>query len=176
MFKARSKRVTQERLKSLLYYDPLTGFFMWKRSGTGRKSLSNPGNKRLFVNGKTYLSIGVDGRLYSAHHLAWLYVHGCLPKALDHIDGNGINNAIKNLREADHSVNAKNQRLFSNNSSGFAGVYWMKANEKWHARICVNRKSIHLGFFNNKADAVKVRIEAEIYHGFHSNHGTERPL
>jgi len=34
-----------------------------------------------------------------------------------------------------------------------------------------NGKIIHLGYFANKIDAVKVRKDAEFKYGYHKNHG-----
>jgi hypothetical protein len=33
------------------------------------------------------------------------------------------------------------------------GVYWNKNEAKWHARLEVNGKQLHLGFFENIEDA-----------------------
>ena len=49
----------------------------------------------------------------------------------------------------------------SDNTSGFTGVYWLKNNRTWEARINVNKESIGLGYYKNKKDAIKARKEAE---------------
>ncbi len=83
------------------------------------------------------------------------------PKEIDHIDGNGLNNKWSNLRSVSHSINAKNQKKHKNNTSGNSGVTFRKDSNKWRARIMVNDKSISLGTFLKKEDALSARIEAE---------------
>jgi len=56
----------------------------------------------------------------------------------------------------------KKNMLRGNNTSGYTGVNWQKQDGKWTAEIMVNNKSIFLGVFNKKADAVKARKAAEI--------------
>ena len=48
------------------------------------------------------------------------------------------------------------------NTSGCVGVYWNTQRNKWYAQITVNKKTISLGYFYNKADAIKARKDAEI--------------
>jgi hypothetical protein len=61
--------------------------------------------------------------------------------------------------------------MAKNNSSGYTGVYWYRATEKWGATIKFNHKSLHLGFFIDISDAISARKAAEIQYGFHPNHG-----
>lgn len=72
-----------------------------------------------------------------------------------------VDNRKCNLRYATDSQNAMNRHINSNNTSGVKGVGWKKENQKWCAYICKNNKQIHLGYFNNFEDAVKVRKQAE---------------
>ena len=39
------------------------------------------------------------------------------------------------------------------------GFYWNKNTNKWRADICINGKSIHLGSFLNKDDAINIRVQ-----------------
>ena len=136
--------LTQERLKELLSYDPETGEFRWLVSkGTAVKG-SVAGSR----NSDGYICIQVAGRSYRAHRLAWLYVCGVWPiKDLDHIDRDRTNNLIENLREATRTENNCNVGLQSNNTTGFKGVSFHKANVKYLARANLNGKSIYLGLF-----------------------------
>ena len=142
-----SKILTAERLRDLLHYDPETGVFTWR---IGASKRVRAGDIAGFVNGTGYWLIGVDGRKYRAHRLAWLWVYGAWPsKDLDHIDGCRNNNRIFNLREATISENRQNQReaRSNNKSSGFLGVTHHKQSNAWMARIVINGKTIHLGLF-----------------------------
>lgn len=86
-----------------------------------------------------------------------------MPKepCIDHISGNGLDNTRKNLRPATVSENLRNRGKQSNNTSGVAGVGWIKRVSKWEAHIKVAGKKIHLGGFQEFSDAVKARRNAE---------------
>lgn len=48
-----------------------------------------------------------------------------------------------------------------NNSSGCKGVSWNKERQKWEAYLGLHGKTIRLGYFDDLADAIAVRKEAE---------------
>lgn len=86
---------------------------------------------------------------------------------LDYKDRDTLNNRKYNLRISNRSTNGINCGLRINNTSGFTGV--VKTKNRWEARIKVMRKSIYLGTFENKKDAIKARIDGEIlYFGEYS--------
>lgn len=63
---------------------------------------------------------------------------------------------------ATQSTQIINRRMFKNNSSGFTGVVHDKKTDHWVVSIQVNKKSIYLGYFLKKEDAINARKEAEI--------------
>lgn len=73
-----------------------------------------------------------------------------------------IDNREINLRLVVHANNAKNHVVQINNTSGVSGVHYCERDNKWIARISVNGERIHLGSFDNKEDAIKIREETEI--------------
>lgn len=75
--------------------------------------------------------------------------------AVDHIDGNGLNNSRSNIRLATPSQNAANQRPTRQGSSSYKGVSWDKARNKWVAQIHVNKKHIQLGRFKSEVEAAQ---------------------
>lgn len=81
---------------------------------------------------------------------------------VDHIDGNKLDNRRDNLRICTHQENDWNKALISTNTSGVTGVVWDKNRNKWLARIEVNGKTINLGGFKEKEDAIQARRQAEI--------------
>jgi hypothetical protein len=150
--------LTQSRLHEVLDYCPETGIFVWK---LGRRGLAKIGS----VAGTTvtggYKQIMVDGAMYRAHRLAWFYVHGALPFGmLDHINRDPSDNRIANLREATCKENRENISVAKNNTSGVPGVFWVKSMSKWNAKIGHNRRQIHLGYFENKNDAISRVLDA----------------
>jgi hypothetical protein len=161
--------LTQKRLKELLRYDSDTGIFRWKMSPHRR---CRAGAISGTLNSRGYICIMIDGRKYRAHRLAWLYIHGNMPpNEIDHINHIQDDNRLCNLRLATRTENSRNVSLYKNNSSGFVGVYWDKSRNKWQARVQVNGKSQHLGYFDKIEDAVRARKAASKKYGFHKNHG-----
>lgn len=81
---------------------------------------------------------------------------------IDHINRDGLDNRVCNLRFATFSQNNMNKGLQKNNTSGCTGVTWHKGTQRWRARIKINRKMIGLGYYQKKSDAIKARKKAEI--------------
>lgn len=80
---------------------------------------------------------------------------------VDHIHHKKYDNRKSKLRTATRSQNNMNHGLRNDNSSGVVGVCWAKRENKWLARINMNGKEIHLGYFEKFEDAVNARKEAE---------------
>lgn len=85
-------------------------------------------------------------------------------KEYDHIDRNPLNNQKSNFRKATKSQQCMNRSKFTNNTSGFVGVSWRKRDEKWCAYIQIDKKTISLGYYHNKEDAIIARLKAEKEH------------
>lgn len=85
---------------------------------------------------------------------------------VDHINGNGLDNRRCNLRLATRQQNMMNRRVSRDNSSGYKGVSWHDGNGKFHARIRVAGKRIHLGYYDDPAEAYAAYCAAaKIHHG-----------
>src|SRR5215468_6803827 len=81
-----------------------------------------------------YVHIGVDGRTYSAHRLAWFYVYGVWPEHdIDHMNGVRGDNRLVNLREATHIQNCRNSRTCRPNKNGFRGVKQTESGYRYEA-------------------------------------------
>jgi len=162
-------RLTQERLKSLLHYDPCTGVFTW----LDRRSIRvAAGHIAGGIHPHGYIHIGINKRQYGAHRLAFLYMTGEMPvNQVDHINGVRDDNKWANLRHATHSINSKNRRKDKTNKSGVTGVHWNKRDERWQSNIRINWELLFLGYFTDWFEAVCARKSAETKYGFHINHG-----
>lgn len=80
----------------------------------------------------------------------------------DHIDSNRtLDNRKSNLRKATNAEQSQNKGIYKNNTSGITGVGWNKKCQKWQAYIGINGKTIRIGLFVDKNDAIKARLEAE---------------
>lgn len=173
-----SNKIDQKQLKELLHYCPLSGDFTWKYPTSFRvKSGDVAGYIHSNGLGKSYVQIRIYKVKYYAHQLAFLYINGELPsEQVDHLNGNGLDNSFVNLRLVNHSENSKNQKLRCTNTSGVVGVFWSNDRRLWQASITVKGKTLFLGRFSDIEDAKKARTSAEDFYGFHTNHGTMRPL
>lgn len=84
---------------------------------------------------------------------------------IDRIEVNG-NYESNNCRWVSHTIQNRNQRLSTKNTSGIRGVTFCKKSKKWIARIKVNKKSIGLGYYTLKKDAALARKQGEkVYWG-----------
>jgi hypothetical protein len=71
-------------------------------------------------------------------------------KMVDHIDNNGLNNNIENLRFATSKENNANSKKMQNTSSIYKGVYWHKKGKKWCVKIKNNGVEEYLGLFDDE--------------------------
>ena len=81
----------------------------------------------------------------------------------DHENRNSFDNRKENLRLCTAKENNRNQNRQWNNTSGFTGISWNKANSKWEVYIDVDGKRIKLGMFHvdDKNNAIVTRLRAE---------------
>ena len=80
---------------------------------------------------------------------------------VDHIDGNTLNNTLKNLRLATPSQNAANKEKTTYIYSKYKGVTWGARQNKWRA-MCKHK---HIGYFKDEIDAAKAydKIAKDVY-------------
>lgn len=155
--------IIQKLIREL--FDYRDGNLFWK---TGRQRVKI-GCIAGYVNKLGYREIGINYKHYLAHRLIFLYHHGFLPKYIDHIDGDPLNNNINNLREATSQENNWHRKKIKSingkpTSSKFKGVSWDKSRNKYVARIRIDGKSKNLGRFVSETDAAKAYTIAAIKH------------
>lgn len=164
MTAGRELMISREDVDQMVRYEPETGLFYWRVTNSNR---AKAGSVAGTINSKGHVVIGINRKHYLAHRLAWLLTHDAWPsKEIDHKNGDPRDNRIKNLRAATHAENMRNRRNAANNTSGFKGVRWSADKNKWRARIQINSKQIHLGYFQTTEDAYTAYCSAaERHHG-----------
>ena len=150
----------QDRIHSLLSYDPGSGIIAWKsREVThhrikiwNQRYAGKPAGSKYMG----YLRIALDGSNYLAHRIIWKYMTGDDPENhIDHKNGNPSDNRFSNLRLATNSENHRNRRKTAGRSSKYKGVHFYKNCGKWGAYIKMGGDLTHLGFFEAERDAAK---------------------
>lgn len=94
---------------------------------------------------------------------------------IDHINRNGLDNRLENLRLATPTQNRRNGSLQSNNSIGLKGVRFTRAglSKPYRATIYVQRRQIHLGSYATPEEAAAAydRAAVELFGDFASLNG-----
>lgn len=149
-------------LRDILHYNPETGEWTWIK---GRPGVKVPQAGTLSKRWG-YLQIQIDGKIYKAHRLAWVYMTGKWPKGdIDHINRNRADNRWANLREATRSQNNINAGQRKHNTSGLKGAFFRPDKKnRWQAKIGLNGKGVHLGYFLTKEEAHAAYLEAARKH------------
>jgi len=176
-----------EIIKSRLRYDPQTGKCFWlprpvsdfqathNRSPeavakwwNGRFAGKEAGSKQ-----NNHYTCRINGKDYFLHRVIWVLVCGKdLDGDIDHINGDGFDNRLRNLREVEVRENTRNAKRRKDNRSGMTGVGYYAPKNMWRARINDNNgKTVTLGYFKTKEEAMVRRRQAEIRYGYHDNHG-----
>ena len=111
-----------------------------------------------------YLSVGLrkDGHVSSKllHRLVYQVFIGEIPNdmVIDHIDRNKFNNKLDNLRLVTLSQNQINSNR-TENASGVSNV-----DGKFRARIGINGRKKHIGYFNTKEEARQAYLKEKNKH------------
>lgn len=144
--------ITIERLKHLFSYDPVTGVFTRIRANNS-SCKAGVGKPVGTPDGRGYLQIRIDRKVYRAHRLAWFYMHDVWPSShIDHINGARSDNRIANLRDVDRKTNMQNIRKPTRaNKCGMLGV--MRDGTRFVAQLRINGRSTHLGSFGSLEEA-----------------------
>ena len=146
-------------IKESLDYNSNTGVFTWK---VYKGPQAHPKDVAGSITNYGQVMININGEKILAHRLAWYFVHGVWPEHnIFHINGNKTDNRIENLREVDPTTAALERPKAKNNTSGYKGVTYNKANDRWVAQIVHRGSHLYLGSFKSKTEAhVAYQMEA----------------
>lgn len=153
-------------------YGPKTACRTWNTKNAGKAAFKNP-------HGAHHFSGTLFGSVVLAHRVAWAIHYGVSDFGIiDHINGDGRDNRIGNLRLASHAINTQNAHRRSDCTTGVTGVNWHVPRwglPTWVARIQCGNRRIFLGSFESFQEAVAARRAAETKYGFGVVHGKARP-
>ena len=159
------KKLTLERLKELMVYDPETGIFTRIITSQGNAFAGHEAG--CYHRASGYRFIQIDGARYKTHRLAWFYHHGVWPEnQLDHKDRVRNHNWISNLREATNAQNAMNRPAQADNVLGLKGV--CANGNGFRANIYFEGVQLRLGTYKTpeEASAVYKAKARELYGEF----------
>ena len=163
--------LTAAEVRAALEYDRETGVFTWKHrpdmspQWNGRWADKRAGSVRTqrASGGMRYETIAVNAKRYRAHRLAWLHVHGKWPEGeLDHINRDGTDNRLCNLRPASRAENQANARPPRTNTIGLKGV--RRHRRRFVAQIGYGGRMHYLGIFATAEEAHEAYMNAAREH------------
>ena len=85
------------------------------------------------------------------------------PFIIDHINHNGLDNRLCNLRIVTHRENCENK--LRKNKTGYSCVTWHSRDKIWAVNIQINNKRVHIGNFKTPEEASKAREEYKLKNG-----------
>lgn len=155
--------VTVDRLRELLRYDHESGYFIWLVANSRRVRV---GARAGYSGRQGRISIGIDGVVYAAARMAWLYMTGELPSGeIDHINATPSDDRWINLRDVPHTMNQQNRRCAqANNKTGLLGVCFDKNKGKFMAQIKAHSRRKFIGYFDTPNAAHAAYVEAKRMH------------
>lgn len=140
--------LTQQQLKDVLSYDPLTGIFRWKVNRPRARAGQDAG----YLNSRGYKRVQIDGQAYALHRLAFLYIDGELPEGdVDHINRDRIDNRFENLRRASRAANLRNKGTYRRSALGMPGV--SQRGQRFRAYINRDGNRFNLGTYDTAEEA-----------------------
>lgn len=147
-----------DKLRKMFAYNPKTGVLINRYTRSYKAKAGEPAGYISKKDGHRYVSIsGYTHVLVS--RIAWALYYEEWPKGVvDHRDRNPANDRIKNLRDTTQTVNMRNCKKRTTNTSGHVGVSWHKHSNKWKVSI----DNEYVGVFASLPDAIAARRAAEL--------------
>ena len=98
-------------------------------------------------------------RLHRALAQRWGWTLGHL--TIDHVNHDRLDNRRQNLRAISSAQNTQHRRgPNANNRSGYLGVHFHRASQRWRAKITVNGQRVNIGTYETPEKAARARDAA----------------
>ncbi len=167
--KIKLDRITQKYLRECLLYDPDEGTFTWRNrplhhfkdedtmKRINYKMAGRPAGTYSKAENMTYLQI--DGKTFRVNRLAVMqrvYLSG--EELLISVNGDGSDIRIANLKAVD-SDKKRSCRPWIHGQTRSTGIKLAKSG-KYHARLFVDGKTIHIGTRATREEAIELRNQA----------------
>jgi hypothetical protein len=159
-------------LCKLLRYDPDSGKLFWlsrpehmfSKRRTFLQFNTCFANTEAFtaIDGRGYRSGRIWDKTYHGHRVAWAVWSGEWPDVIDHINGDRSDNRIINMRNVTKAENARRKAKTQNTP----GVGFCQRRNLWRARVMIDYKEKHLGYFKTQNEAIAAREKANTLFGF----------
>lgn len=148
--------ITLKDVNKYFSYDKENGKLFWKdhwHNATKSRILGKEAGTIVYNKGNKYVHVGIYGKQYGIHRLIYFieinnYDDGL---CIDHIDGNGLNNRINNLRLVTNRKNTQNRK--SHRNGRLVGAHYITSRNKWESSIQVNGKRVRLGRYDTELKA-----------------------
>ena len=135
------------------YHD---GKLIWKIKCSNSQNIGDiAGSERCTSKGYKSWQFQYKGKQWNASRVIYEMFNGPLSieQTVDHKDRDSLNTRIENLRVATCREQQQNRGIGLNNTSGYKGVCFDKQSGKWSAKIKIDRKTKHIGYFSEIKDA-----------------------
>ena len=166
--RSKHRALDHQELVSCIGYSADTGKLTWKQG----QFAGNEAGSYVTTRGKHYIRVGFRGERIMAHVLIWFYVYGKWPESeIDHINSNGRDNRLHNLRLSNRMQNNSNTSL-RRDSKQHPNILKTKSG-KFAVSVKFNSKSYRLGTFDTVEEAIKVKDRAQVLIPRFESHSAE---
>lgn len=151
-----------ETLKDSLEYKD--GNLYWKIQGNNQ--FVYPGALAGVPDNSGYSRFVYQGKRYLTHRIIFFLCHGYLPKYVDHINRNQLDNRIENLREATAQENAFNRRASRTKKGNLPKGIFQRSSGNYFVAFRFNGILKRFGTYKTLEEAINCANQVqEQYHG-----------